>query len=353
MSDGNFLRAILDGLGAAVLVGNRDRVLIEANRRACELLGYPREELVGMSIDKLHTESEMGLFRGLYSKALAGEPYTVQYQFVGKDGRRIPVELRCEHVEADGEPLMVAFVLETTEREAMLRQVVKQERAAAVATLSEGVAHEFNNLLARILACAENAAEHASVPSVRRDLETIIETAETAGTIAQRLLSYARRQPPSRRKVSLISIVEQSLQILEDDLTEAHIEVVRDFEPLPDMMLDNGQIGQVVMNLISNAHDAMPKGGCLTISIRRDGGEAVMRFMDTGGGIPPEILNELFKPFVTTKGARSRSEVPGMGLGLCVCDGIIASHGGTIMVESSPGKGSTFTIRLPLGEAKA
>ena len=272
----------------------------------------------------------------------------MQYQFVGKDGRIIPVEMRCEYVEAGGEPVLVALVQETTQREAMLRDIVKQERAAAISTLAEGVAHEFNNLLARILACAEDAAEHAMVPSVQRDLQTIIQAAVDAGAIASRLLSYARRRPPERRGVGLVSIIEHSLQIMDDELSRSKIEVVRDFEPLPEMMLDNAQMGQVFMNLISNARDAMIAGGRLSISVRRTGDKAVVKFTDTGAGIPSEIMTDLFKPFVTTKGARSRSDVPGMGLGLCVCDGIIASHGGTISAESKLGVGTTFTITLPI-----
>jgi signal transduction histidine kinase len=252
-------------------------------------------------------------------------------------------------VEFGGETLLVAIVQETSEREAMLRDIVKQERAGAVATLAEGVAHEFNNLLARILACAEEGSELAIDLTVRRDLSTIIQAAEEGGRIAEHLLSYARRRPIELRPVSLVSIIEHTLQIMEDDLSAAKVHVLRDFEPLPTMMLDNGQIGQVFVNLISNARDAMSDGGALHVSVRRAGDEAVVHVTDTGPGIPSEILADLFKPFVTTKGPRGRSVVPGMGLGLCVCDGILASHGGSISVSSEPGKGTTFTVRLPIG----
>jgi signal transduction histidine kinase len=126
------------------------------------------------------------------------------------------------------------------------------------------------------------------------------------------------------------------------------VEVVRRYEPAPDMMLDNTQIAQTFINLILNAVDAMPSGGRLTVSSRVEGEELAIRFADTGVGIPPEIIDSIFEPFVTTKGALSRSAMPGMGLGLCVCQGNVASHGGTITVESKQGKGTTFTIRLPL-----
>ena len=307
------MRAVLEGIPAAVLVGDRRRVLVDLNRRACELLGYYREELLGKPIAIIHVESEMALYEELYGRGLRGEPYTVQYMLLRKDGRQVPVELRCDQVEVAGETLMVAIVQETTQRESMLRDIVKQERAGAVATLAEGVAHEFNNLLARILASAEESSEVAFDLTVRRNLSTIIQAAEEGGQIAERLLSYARRRPIEPRPVNLISIIEHAFQIMEEDLVAAKINVFRDFEPLPMMMLDNAQIGQVFMNLISNARDAMPEGGTLHVSVRRAGDEAVVRVTDTGPGIPPEILGDLFKPFVTTKGARGAELHPGHG----------------------------------------
>ncbi len=342
------VRAVLDGVAGSILVGDRNGILVDVNRRACEMLGYAHDELVGQPASIVHVPSELPLLEQSYALGLRGEPYSIHYTFLSKDGREIPVELRCTLIEAAGEPLLVALVLDSTEREAMLRDIVKKERALAVSTIAEGVAHEFNNLLARILACAEEGSEHALDLTVRKDLSRIIEASEEAGRIAEKLLAYARRRPLEKSLVSLTAIIEHALQIMEDDLAATKIAVLRDFEPLPAMMLDSGQIGQVFMNLIANARDAMPGGGALHVSARRVGGEAVVYVTDTGPGIPPEILADLFKPFVTTKGARAHSSVPGMGLGLSACDGIIASHGGSIAVDSVVGRGTTFVIRLPL-----
>ena len=113
-----------------------------------------------------------------------------------------------------------------------------------------------------------------------------------------------------------------------------------------------GQVGEARLavrdDLTAHGRRRMSDGGALHVSVRRAGDEAVVRVTDTGPGIPPEILGDLFKPFVTTKGARARSSIPGMGLGLCACDGILASHQGSISVASEPGRGTTFTVRLPI-----
>jgi signal transduction histidine kinase len=114
------------------------------------------------------------------------------------------------------------------------------------------------------------------------------------------------------------------------------------------MVVDNVQMGQVFSNLIGNAIDAMPQGGRLRVAVDAVGEYLVVRISDTGVGIDPDYLDRIFLPFVGTKGALSGSETPGMGLGLAVVQGIIASHGGDISVESTPGKGTTFTIRLPI-----
>jgi len=341
-------RTFFDGLDAAVFVGNRDRILVDVNHRACTLLGFSREELVGKPTAFIHAPSDLALMEQSYPKGLEGQPYTVQYTLRAKDGREIPVELRCERVHVAGETLLVALVHDISHREELLRKIVEEERLAAAGTLAAGAAHQFNNLLARIMGCAEDAAEDNSDPAVARNLATIVQTCEEASQITERLLSYARRRPPVRQPVNPVNIIEHTLQILEDKLAAAGVEVVRRYEPIPDMMLDNIQIAQSFINLIMNAVDAMPKGGRLTISCRVEGKDLVIQFADTGVGIPPGILDSVFEPFVTTKGALSGSAVPGMGLGLCVCQGNLANHGGTIAVESKPGKGTTFTIRLPL-----
>jgi signal transduction histidine kinase len=136
--------------------------------------------------------------------------------------------------------------------------------------------------------------------------------------------------------------------MLDERLRGAGVEVVRSYGAVPDMLLDYVRMGEVFTNLVTNAMDAMPRGGRLHVECRTEAGELVVKVSDTGAGIPPEVLDSVFLPFVTTKGAMSGSDLPGRGLALCVCQGVVAGHNGTISVESEPGQGAVFTIRLPV-----
>lgn len=220
--------------------------------------------------------------------------------------------------------------------------------AAAVGTLCEGVAHQFNNLLARIMACAEDAEEQGASPEVLHKLQTIVQACQEGSRITGLLLSYAGRRPLRRGKVNPVNLLEHTLQTLDDEVARAGVEVTRDYRTVPDMMLDNVQMTEVFTNLIRNAIDAMPQGGRLHVACRTDDGDLVITITDTGAGMPQELLDRIFFPFVTTKGVLAGGELPAIGLGLCACRGIVASHGGTISAESTPEKGTTFTIRLPL-----
>ena len=258
--------------------------------------------------------------------------------------------LTCDHSDVSltertmSEPAEEELRHRTEELERQLAQ------AAAVGPLCEGVAHQFNNLLARIMACAEDAGEEDLDPEVFQRLQTIVQACQDGSRITESLLSYVGRRPLRRREVNPVNLLEHTVQMFDEELAEAGVELTRDYEPVPDMMLDHAQMVEVFTNLIRNAVDAMPQGGRLHLAGRTEGDDLVIRITDTGGGMPQELLDRIFLPFVTTKGELSGSELPGIGLGLCACRGTIASHGGDISAESTPGKGTTFTIRLPLAQ---
>jgi signal transduction histidine kinase len=149
--------------------------------------------------------------------------------------------------------------------------------------------------------------------------------------------------------IQVSEAVENPLQLIERDLQKSNIELVRQFSEVPPVVCDSGQIAQVCLNLLTNARDAMlPDGGTLTVEIRQEEDEVLISFSDTGTGIPDDILDKLFQPFVTTKGPLGGGDMAGSGLGLSVSYGIIKNHGGTVEVETELDKGSTFTIRLPV-----
>jgi signal transduction histidine kinase len=233
------------------------------------------------------------------------------------------------------------------------QELIESSKLAAVGTLAAGVAHEFNNLMAAISGHAELGLVSDDMDEIKRSLQVVVQTVDRAKRITTNLLTFARKREPRMELADITQAVGNPLELMQRDLEKSDIRLVRKFSDVPAIVCDAGQISQVCLNLLTNARDAMlPDGGTLTVEIKRDDQDVLIAFTDTGTGIPPHILDNLFKPFVTTKGPLGGGEMAGSGLGLSVSDGIIKNHGGTIDVETELGKGSTFTIRLPIERAK-
>lgn len=233
------------------------------------------------------------------------------------------------------------------------QELIESSKLAAVGTLAAGVAHEFNNLLAAVSGHTELALVSKDTDEVQRSLQVVVQTVDRAKQITSSLLTFARRREARMDLADITEAVENPLELMQRDLEKSDIRLVRRFSDVPPIFCDAGQISQVCLNLLTNARDAMlPDGGTLTVEIKRDGPDVLIAFTDTGTGIPPHIMDNLFKPFVTTKGPLGGGEMAGSGLGLSVSDGIVKNHGGTIDVETELGKGSTFTIRLPIERTK-
>jgi signal transduction histidine kinase len=228
-------------------------------------------------------------------------------------------------------------------------ELIQSSKLAAVGTFASGIAHEFNNLLGSMLGYAELGYNIDDPAEKNRSLDVVIQACRRGRSITRGLLTFARRQEHHRALADLSDAIDETLTLVEIDLRKAHIEIVRQVEPVPPTVCDLGQLAQVVLNLITNARDAMkPRGGTLTIGLRERDDWLELSVTDTGAGIPAEIRDKIFEPFVTTKGALGGSQTPGTGLGLSVSYGIVQEHGGTIAVSSAVGQGTTMTVRLPV-----
>jgi signal transduction histidine kinase len=247
----------------------------------------------------------------------------------------------------------LAALQEAHEQQAQLLEQVQQTQAelisasklAAVGTLAAGVAHEFNNLLAGMHGYAE-LGQGGSLEDKDEALQVIQRTCQRGVQITRRLLTFARQREGVRELVQINEIAEGALQLISWELDKAGIAVVRDYQSSETVSAESGQLMQVVLNLLSNARDATPTGGTITVSTRTNGATIELAVADTGSGIPEDIRPRIFEPFVTTKGAFGGSTAAGTGLGLSVSYGIIQAHGGRLSVESEVGKGSCFTIIL-------
>jgi signal transduction histidine kinase len=239
-------------------------------------------------------------------------------------------------------------------------QLVQSEKMASLGRLVAGVAHEINNPVSFIATSVsplrrrlERAAEAAPEPvqKMLREAEDIVDImargAERTAAIVKDLRSFSRLGEAARKAVDLHEGLEVSLRLLESRWRE-RVTVHRDFGDLPAVECDPGQVNQVFMNVLSNACDAISAQGNVWVTTRRNGSSVEVAIRDDGGGMPPEVMTRIFDPFFTTKDVGG-----GTGLGLAISHGVITGHGGTIDVESAPGVGTTFRIRLPIGPALA
>jgi signal transduction histidine kinase len=231
------------------------------------------------------------------------------------------------------------------ERELLQEQVRHADRLATIGQLSAGVAHELNEPLAAILGFAQLCRKHDSLPpAAAADLDKIIGATLHARETVKKLMLFARPRPPVREKVRLGRIVEEGILFLESRARKAGIEVRRRVEPgLPDILADPNQLYQVLVNLMVNAMQAMPKGGLLSIDVYAEDGSIILAVEDQGAGMSAQVLQHIFDPFFTTKDVEE-----GTGLGLPVVHEIVASHGGCVRVRSEPGKGSRFEVQVPI-----
>jgi two-component system NtrC family sensor kinase len=236
------------------------------------------------------------------------------------------------------------------EREELLTQATRQqirrsEQLASVGRLAAGVAHEINNPLTGVLAFADLMRDKENLDSQdREDLEVIIRETKRAREIVRGLLDYARETPSVKTSLNVNDVIRQSMQLLGKREAFQNVNLVEALaDDLPPVSGDRNQLQQVLVNLSLNACEAMPDGGTLLIGTSCVDGQVVIEVTDTGCGIKPQHLDQIFEPFFTTKPVGK-----GTGLGLSVSSGIIHQHGGTLEVESVPGKGTTFLVNLPV-----
>ncbi len=229
------------------------------------------------------------------------------------------------------------------------RQLTQADKLASVGRLAAGLAHEINNPLTGVLSYASLLQRRfAADPATREDLDVIVRETKRCRLILRELLDFARPAPPVRKATDLNEVARHAVAVVINQLSLNHVNLVLDLaEDLPRASADANQIQQVVVNLLLNAADAIgPEGGEIRL-LSRPGAAATVDLLveDSGHGIPAEHLPHLFDPFFSTKGTR------GTGLGLAVTWGIVESHGGTLEVASEPGRGSRFTVHIPLAAA--
>ena len=221
-------------------------------------------------------------------------------------------------------------------------QLVQAAKFAAIGELASNVAHEINNPLTSILGFTELMREEADMGIIQRDLDIIEKESLRARDIVNHLLEFSRKRPLKIGPVDMNALLKNVMELVSFQLKDTLIKLVADFGEIPPIEGDPDQLKQVFLNLVNNAVFAMEKSGTLGIKTYVKGNFACVQITDTGKGIPPEVMGRIFEPFFTTKSEK------GTGLGLSISYKIVQSHKGLFEVESAPGKGSLFTVKLPL-----
>jgi PAS domain S-box-containing protein len=364
-------RVLMENAGEAIFV-TEEGMLKSVNIKTEELIGYAKEDLISRPfIDFVHPNDRTAVLdRYFKSQQDKDVPSRYSFRVVHRSGETLWVELNVVFIEWDGKPATLNFLSDITdlkhkeeERQNLEERLQRAEKMEALGTLAGGVAHDLNNVLGIVVGYAEMLLMDTDKSSpMREELENIMSGGQRAAAIVQDLLTLARRGVSRRTVLNLNRIITNTQQSPEfKNLSSYHpsIKIRTDLEPgLLNISGSSVHLGKTVFNLVSNASEAMPNGGIVTIKTSnqyldkpiqgyddvREGDYVVLSVSDTGEGIAASDLQRIFEPFYTKK-VMGRS---GTGLGLAVVWGTVKDHSGYVNVESEEGKGSTFTLHFPV-----
>jgi len=323
------------------------------------LVLHTAEEVMSMSLDELLTPvsfkvvTETLLEEIDRAKRQPTDPArsrVLELEVVRQDSSTVWTEARINFLrDAEDQPTgLLAVIRDITERKKVEQQALVNAKLASVGELVSGVAHEINNPLTGIIGYAQLLADRQDIPqNVKDDLQKIYEESQRTVRIVQNLLRFARQYKPEKSLVDINELLERTLELEAYKLRTSNIELsIKLVANLPLILADYNQLQQVMVNVMTNAQQAIAetkRKGKITLTTEAVNGCVRISVADNGAGIEPENMIKIFDPFFTTK-----PEGSGSGLGLSVCHGIVTEHGGNIYAESTPHKGTTFIIELPI-----
>jgi len=359
-------RILLDNANDAVFITQEGSIKFP-NPKAVQVLGYSPDELLGIPFDELiHPEDRyLVLQRQGRSLEEKGAQLTDSFRIRNSHHEELWVQVNAAAVTWEGRPAELNILRDITPQKKMEAQLIHAQKMEAMGTLAGGIAHDFNNILSAILGYAElTALDLADGTKPRENLEQVIHAGNRAKELVQEILTFSRQQDHQRKMIHVGPLIKETLKLLRASLPstiEIRSTIPKDIGAVE---ADPSQIHQVIMNLCTNAFHAMrEKGGVLDVTMSHfelEPGDALLTgsadpvsfikitVSDTGHGMNKEVMARIFDPYYTTKDPGE-----GTGLGLAVVHGIVKSLGGAVTVQSTPGKGSIFTVHLPLVKKQA
>lgn len=346
-------RTVVESALDGVLVVGEDYRFKYVNERLAEILGFTREELIGMDFRNYLDKGSKELVADQYARRQRGEEVPSRYEFniLRKDGEIRNVEISSSLVkDSRGNVNTIAFIKDITEKRKMEEQLLQNEKLRALGEMASGVAHDFNNALAAILGNTQLLLYTAKDEELKESLKIIEKVTQDSAKTVKRLQDFTRRRVHQELyKLDVNSIIKDAIEITKPKWKDeaqgrgVDIEMVLNLEEIPSVSGNASELREVITNLIFNAIEAMPEGGRIEIRTFQRREKAYIQISDTGIGMAEEVRKKVFEPFFTTK------PFSNTGLGLSMSYGVIKRFGGEIEVESKVGHGTTFTIILPPG----
>jgi PAS domain S-box-containing protein len=364
-------RTLVESAPEAIIVFDSDsRQVTDANENALRMFEASREELLAVDIDRLSPQLQADgrasdkAVRELIRRTLAGETPAAEWLAQSLRGRPISVELRLVRLPAVGRNLVRGSLTDISDRKRLEEQLGQAQRMESIGQLAGGIAHDFNNILTVIQGNASLLLADEKFPQEYNEpVQQIAQSSTFAAGLTRQLLVFSRKQMIQRTSLDINAVIQHTSRLLRRVIGEDITFEVQLAGNLPQVFADNGMIEQVLLNLVVNSRDSMPRGGRLTIAtslVERDeayrrrvpqalGGRYVcIAVADTGSGISADIMPRIFDPFFTTKEVGK-----GTGLGLATVYGIVQQHQGWIELDSSVGVGTEFRVHFPCIDASA
>jgi len=368
---------------SGLLIVDQNARIVFANATLLEMFGYSSEELLGQPVEFLipkenaesHRRSRKSFARRPAPRDMGSGKY---FEGQRKDGRRFPVEIGLRPSEIESEPMVVATVIDSSERkkiedrlrrhendleqlvversgqlllaqeekERVMEQLIQAEKMAAIGTLTSGIGHEINNPLYAIMGTAEAIESENDLGLCQEYAQQILKHGRRIATTVKNFSGYA--QPGGKHdleSVDLNECIEAVLFMAQRTLMNDNIAITQDVRTVAPILAKSEEIQQVLFNIVRNGIQAIDGTGSVHIQSRQQDQRAIVRIKDSGGGIDKAIQNKVFDPFFTTKGPDE-----GEGLGLYIVQQIVAKYGGTIELDNETESGTAFLIQFPLAK---